>query len=173
MSTANNNYITQDAAVRFRHSPGHGASKQRTRGTVTLQQALAIASCALAVALSGCTTYSALPLPKGNDLAARVALPVPALDMDTVATLAILNSRDLKAQRAAMHVAEAQAFAAGLLPDPSFSYSYDHPYDRVIDSTDPRYPEYNAYGLGLSVDLQTLLTHRSTHATATATYEQA
>ena len=151
MSAANNNYITPDAAARLAR----------------------IALCTLAAALSGCTIYSALPLPKGNDLADRVALPVPALDMDTVATLAVLNSPDLKAQRATMHVAEAQAFAAGLLPDPSFSYSYDHPYDRVIDSTDPRYPEYNAYGLGLSVDLQTLLTHRSTHAAATASLEQA
>ena len=72
-----------------------------------------------------------------------------------------------------MHVAQAQAFAAGLLPDPQFSYTADHPTDSVISSTDPRYPEYNAYGLGLTVDLQTLLTHSSMRAAANAAYQQA
>src|SRR6185437_15458750 len=59
------------------------------------------------------------------------------------------------------------------LPDPQVSYSGDYPTDRVISSTDPRYPEYNAYGLGLTLDLQTLLTHASNRAAASAAYRQA
>jgi len=128
------------------------------------------------LALAGCATYSQLPLPQTDDLAGAAGVSAPgiaALDMDAVATLAVLNNPDLKAARATMHVAQAQAFAAGLLPDPQLSFSVDHPTDRVISSADPRYPEYNAYGLGLTVDLQSLLTHSSTHTAASAAYQQA
>jgi outer membrane protein TolC len=126
------------------------------------------------LALGGCATYSALPLPDHSSLGASVAATgVPPLDMDAVATLAVLNNPDLKAARAASGVAQAQAFAAGLLPDPQFSYSAEHPLDHVISPADPRYPEYNAYGLGLSLDLQTLLTHSSNRAAASAAYRQA
>lgn len=122
----------------------------------------------------GCASYSALPLPPSNDLASGVTpAPAPALDMDAVATLAVLNGPELKAARAGLHVSQAQAFAAGLLPDPQFSYTADHPTDGVILPSDPRYPEYNAYGLGLTLDLQALLTHSSAHAAANASYEQA
>ena len=36
----------------------------------------------------------------------------------------------------------------------------EHPYDHVLPP-DPRYPEYNAYGLELDIDLLSLLTHSS------------
>lgn len=98
---------------------------------------------------------------------------VSALDLDQVATLAVLNNPELKAARATLHVAQAQAFAAGLLPDPQFSWSIDHPTDHVSSAQDPRYPEYNAFGLGLSMDLQALLTHSSARAAADASYRQA
>jgi outer membrane protein TolC len=131
--------------------------------------------------LASCAVYAPLPLPKAADLAATASpmgpavaalATVPPLDMNTVATLAVLDSPQLRSARATMHVAQAQAFAAGLLPDPQLSYSADYAMDHVISSTDPRYPEYNAYGLGLALDLQTLLTHASTHAAATAAYRQ-
>lgn len=93
--------------------------------------------------------------------------------MNAVATLAVLNNPDLRAARARMHVAQAQAFAAGLLPDPQFSFTFDHPTDHVSSTSDPRYPEYNAYGFGLSLDLQSLLTHSSARTAANAAYEQA
>ena len=132
---------------------------------------LAVAS--LLSVLGACTTYAPLPLPQGNDLADHIVRqPFPALDMDSVATLAVLHNPDLRAARAALHVSQAQAFAAGLLPDPQFTYSAEHPTDHVVSYTDPRYPEYNAYGLGLAVDLQTLLTHSNMHASATAAYQQ-
>lgn len=126
--------------------------------------------------LSSCAIYAPLPLPQSDDLAASAtsarAAPTP-LDMTAVATLAVLNNPGLRSARATLHVAQAQAFAAGLLPDPQLSYSADYAMDHVTSPTDPRYPEYNAYGLGLAIDLQTLLTHASTHAAATAAYQQA
>ncbi|HEY1899499.1 MAG TPA: TolC family protein [Steroidobacteraceae bacterium] len=126
--------------------------------------------------LAGCATYAPLPLPAADDLttSARTAAPdKPALGMDAVATLAVLNNPELRAARATLHVAQAQAFAAGLLPDPQLSYSADYAMDHVVSHADPRYPEFNAYGLGLAIDLQTLLTHGSMHATADASYRQA
>lgn len=93
--------------------------------------------------------------------------------MNAVATLAVLNNPDLKAARAAMHVAAAQAFAAGILPNPQFNASTDHPTDGKVVAPDPRYPEYNAYGFGLALDLRTLLTHSSVHKAAKAAYAQA
>lgn len=127
----------------------------------------------LAAAAAGCASYAPRPLPRASELAASVGpRGVPPLDMNAVATLAVLNNPDLTAARATMHVAAAQAFAAGLLPDPQLSYSGDYKMDHAIPPTDPRYPEYDAYGLGLSVDLQALLTHSSLEAAAGAAYEQ-
>lgn len=126
----------------------------------------------LTLACGGCAIYAPLPLPQHDDLAAAAAGGAEPLGMDAVATLAVLNNPDLKAARAQARIAEAQAFAAGLLPDPQFSYSADHPTDHV-GAADPRYPLYNAYGLGLNLDLQTLLTHSSARASADAAREQA
>lgn len=126
------------------------------------------------VVLASCATYSPRPLPNGADLARSVApYGVPPLGMNAVATLAVLNNPTLRAARATMHVAQAQAFAAGLLPDPQLTYSQDFVMDHVTSPTDPRYPEYNAYGLGLSIDLQALLTHSSKKAAAKASLRQA
>ena len=49
------------------------------------------------------------------------------LDLTEVGILAVLNNPDLKAQRAAWQLAGAQAFAAGLLPDPQLSAGFDKP----------------------------------------------
>ncbi len=38
--------------------------------------------------------------------------------------IAVVNNPDLKAMRDQVGVAEAQAFAAGLLPNPTFSFAY-------------------------------------------------
>lgn len=134
----------------------------------------ALTVAALASALSCCATYTPLPLPEKSDLAtSAVPQGSPPLDMNAVGTLAVLNNPDLRAARAKMHVAQAQAFAAGLLPDPQFSFTFDHPTDHVSSNSDPRYPEYNAYGLGLSLDLKSLLTHSSARSAADAAYEQA
>ncbi len=64
-----------------------------------------------------------LPLPQTPDLLAR--LPVqgngPMLDMDQVATIAVINNPDLKSARFKAGVADAQAFEAGILPNPQLN----------------------------------------------------
>lgn len=122
--------------------------------------------------LSGCATYHAMPLPTRSNLASAAPGGVMPLDMRRVATLAVLNNPDLNTARATLGVAQAQAFAAGLLPDPRFNFSASHPTDR-IDRTDPRYPEVNAYGLELDIDLLSLLTHPAVRASARAQVQQA
>ena len=135
---------------------------------------LAIPLLGAVLAAGGCAIYHPLPLPQGPQLAA--SLPATAqrpLDMTEVATLAVLNNPDLNAARAQLGVAQAQAFAAGILPNPQFNFSSDRPIDRVNAPADPRYPEYHAYGFGLSIDLRALLTQHSRHAAAQAAWRQA
>ena len=130
-------------------------------------------------ALSGCAAYSPHPLPAAPNLAAQATETTAAgraqqpLDMNAVAILAVLNNPDIQAARAQAGIAQAQAFAAGILPEPQFSGSSDRPYDRVSSPRDPRYPEYHAYGFALGIDLQSLLTHASRRAAADASYAQA
>src|ERR1700682_3319394 len=114
----------------------------------------------LAGGLSGCATYlqkplstrpalperipdltidpRQLPLP---ELAAHTFDPTDGLDITEVAMLAVVNTPDLKTARAAAGIAHAQAFAAGLLPDPQLSASLDIP-----DAGQPA--TVNAYGFG-------------------------
>jgi outer membrane protein TolC len=117
------------------------------------------------VLLAGCATYHRAPLPAAPNLAREAPGGVAPLDMERVATVAVLNSPTLQVARASYGVAQAQAFAAGLLPDPHFQFTADHPYDRVA-AGDPRYPEYNTYGLELDIDLLSLLTHSNVRAAA-------
>ncbi len=128
---------------------------------------MALVLCVLALATCACETYSSRALPPQADL--DEALPThdaSPLDMDAVATIAVLNNADLNAVRAKTRVVEAQAFAAGLLPDPQFSGSIDHPTQSGKGYVD-------AYNLGLSIDLQALLTRSDKSAAANATLDQA
>jgi outer membrane protein TolC len=122
--------------------------------------------------LSGCATYHAASLPTRSNLASAAPSGVMPLDMQRVATLAVLNNPDLNTARATLGVAQAQAFAAGLLPDPHFNFSASHATDRV-GPADPRYPEVNAYGLELDIDLLSLLTHPAVRVSARAEVQQA
>ncbi len=129
---------------------------------------------ALALLLAGCATYHAAPLPASANLAAAAPGGLRPLDMDGVATLAVLDNPDLNTARAALRVSQAQAFAAGLLPDPQASFEADHPNDRVgPDDPFHRYPEFNEYNLQLSVDVLALLTHPAVRAGARADESQA
>jgi outer membrane protein TolC len=137
---------------------------------------VAVAATALAAlaALSACATYAPLPLASRPDLARQ--LPDAAaspLDMTAAATIAVLNNPDLRAARATFGVAQAQAFAAGLLPDPQISYTGTFPTDGRLSASDPRYPEVYGYGLDLAVDLRALLTHATARQAAHADYRQA
>ena len=130
----------------------------------------------MALLLAGCATYQPLSLPDRPALArdpAHVevdvsALPTAALnchrydprdgfDMTELAMLAIAHNPDLVAQRAAAGVTRAQAFSAGLLPDPQFALSRDSVMGDATGAS-------AAYTLGLTVDVAALLARSSTRA---------
>jgi outer membrane protein TolC len=100
----------------------------------------------LATSLAGCAKYHAQPLGTRATLPDNIpalsvdpqTMPLPelaahrfdpsdGLDITEVAMLAVVNNPDLKIARAAAGVAHAQAFAAGLLPDPRFGAHVDRP----------------------------------------------
>lgn len=103
----------------------------------------AVSICLASAVLTACQTYEPAPLGGRPELLSDVAaltispsdLPLPEvgahpfdpsrpLDMDEVAMIAVINNPDLKAARDQVGVAEAQAFTAGLLPNPTFSFAY-------------------------------------------------
>ena len=95
----------------------------------------------------GCARYSALPL---DTAPSSVAVPSSAslsrdasiinrpylkpvaidltepLDPNAIAIIAVLANPDLKALRERAGISDAQVFAAGLFPDPTFSFGIDH-----------------------------------------------
>ncbi len=96
--------------------------------------------------MSGCAQYQAAPLSAPSDVlaapdaailsadAAKIDRPFltpqpidlsQPLTPNALAVIAVLENPDLKAQRAKSGVTDAQAFAARLLPDPSFQGSFD------------------------------------------------
>lgn len=138
----------------------------------------------LAAGIGGCASYRPKPLPTGPDLLSDLAhvtvdsdkLSLPelrthrfdagdGLDMTEVAMLAVVNNAELRAARARAGVAHAQAFAAGLLPDPQLSASRDVPRD-----SDPSLT--NGYSVGLAYDLNALVTHGAEHRAATEAARQ-
>ncbi len=121
-------------------------------------------------ALSGCASYNARPLPVSADLA--TALPalsvapdwpvVPAIRFSPIdpetglsesqaAQLAVLADPELKTLRAQIGVAQAQALAAGLPPDPLLTLS-----SAQVLSTGPRLG--NPLALSIGEDIGRLIT---------------
>ncbi len=136
--------------------------------------------------VSGCAPYAPLPLASAPPEAApadlallqreAAALQRPFLrpvtiDLaapltgDAIAVIAVIGNPDLKALRAQTGVAEAQAMAAGLLPDPTFSIGAD----KVISGPDPFVNIAGALGL----DLNALRTRGAVRAGARASAAQA
>ncbi|THD08521.1 transporter [Rhodanobacter lindaniclasticus] len=127
--------------------------------------------------VGGCATYADLPLGSGAGVTgvARLSaptseMPLPAwsthrfdpadgLDATEVAMLAVANSPQLRLKRDELGIARAQAFAAGLLPDPQLSVSADVPRRSGAGLV-------TAYSLGLSEDIGALLTRSSRRAAA-------
>ncbi|MGH8124823.1 MAG: TolC family protein [Rhodanobacteraceae bacterium] len=124
----------------------------------------------LVLLLGGCATYQPLPLNpharaparpgdiKIDPLVLRLFPPRQhrfdpghGLDMTDVAILAVANNPQLKLARDQRGIAHAQAFAAGLLPDPVLDLAHGTP------TAGPA--ETSAFDLGLSYDVQALLTH--------------
>jgi cobalt-zinc-cadmium efflux system outer membrane protein len=133
-----------------------------------------------ALATSGCASYRAISLPDSahlvqeitrlrldTSLTPQAALrthrfdPSDGLDMTEVAMLAVANSPDLRLLRADAGVTRAQAFSAGLLPDPQLALSAD----KVLD---PLPGAANAFSAGLLFDIGALLAHSATAAAADA-----
>ncbi len=100
-----------------------------------------------------------LPLP---DLRAHVFDPSDGLDMTEVAMLAVANNPQLRIARDDAGIARAQAFAAGLLPDPKLNLTRDFPTNGGSSNTD-------AFGLGLSYNVGALLVRSAAKGAATAT----
>jgi outer membrane protein TolC len=120
--------------------------------------------------LAGCAVFHPLPLASSRgpkrveDITVPAAsMPTPALraypfdpsnglDVTEIAMLAVANDPHLIVQRDAAGVAHAQAYAAGLLPDPQLNYEHDRPTgDYPPGTTD-------AYTAGLTFDLGNLIT---------------
>lgn len=130
--------------------------------------------------LAGCATYRPLPLPAGHGTSSvgQLSAPLPAhawlpahrfdpadgLDVTELATLAVANNPDLRNRRDALGVAQAQAFAAGLLPDPQLDLGADVPRSHAADLT-------TGYSAGISADLGALLA-RSTRVAAARSQAQ-
>jgi outer membrane protein, heavy metal efflux system len=127
--------------------------------------------------ISGCATYHPKPLPTAPDLTQVSAVTVPAsqfeipglkphlfptngLDETAVVTLAVFNNPDLKAARLQAGVANAQLLEAGLLPDPQVSGG-------LAKST-----MFTGYNIGLSEDIQALITRGAAKAAAKAHEQQ-
>ncbi|MFH2079860.1 MAG: TolC family protein, partial [Pseudomonadota bacterium] len=139
---------------------------------------------ACVASLAGCTTYQSLPLQSKPQFTTEVShlivrserMPLPelashrfdprdGLDMTEVAMLAVANNPQLKVTRDESGVAHAQAFAAGLLPDPQLSLTRDFPTNGTSGNT-------SAFNLGLSYDVNALLTHAAVASAAQAAERQ-
>jgi outer membrane protein TolC len=120
----------------------------------------------MVLAVAGCQHYAPLPLPDKIDLTDRLpAQAVQPLDMNAVATVAVLNNPDLRTARAKARIAQAQAFAAGILPNPQLTANFDPAIGG--GSVVP------GYGLGISYDIQALVIQPARLAAANAARDQA
>lgn len=123
------------------------------------------------LALAGCASYQPLPLPSQPDLSRKVPhLRIPdsqlplrelqshpfnpsdGLDMTEIAMLAVVNNPELKQARDEVRVSRAQAFAAGLLPDPQLNLARDTPTSKTPGLV-------AAFNAGLNFDVTSLITH--------------
>ncbi len=97
-----------------------------------------------------------------HELASHRFDPRDGLDITEVAMLAVVNNPDLKIARDDAGVSRAQAFAAGLLPDPQVTASVDVPSGNISGSN------FTAYNLGLNYDVGALLVRSAVKGAAEA-----
>jgi len=148
-----------------------------------MKRRLAFAA-ALVASLAGCAAYLPLPLQTKPRFPAKVPhlvvqsarMPLPelathrfdpsdGLDMTETAMLAVVNNPQLKVTRDEAGIARAQSFAAGLLPDPQLSLTRDFPTNGAAGNT-------SAFNLGLSYDVNALLTRSAGKGAAQAAQRQ-
>lgn len=137
----------------------------------------------LALLAAGCASYTPAPLvdnpevlagPVSQVLETRASTvkrpwlsPTPVdlaapLTQHGVAALAVVNNPDLIALRARAGVADAQAFAAGLLPDPTFSLGAD----KVLSGPDTFLNIAGTLGLDLNALRKRAVTRQQANAQA-------
>ncbi len=101
--------------------------------------------------LGGCVAYTPDPLatvPAARPYPTPVSIDLARpLDGNAVATLAVLANPDLRAARARAGVADAQAFAARLLPDPTLTFGVS----QVLAGPDPLLDLTSALGFDLNM----------------------
>jgi outer membrane protein, heavy metal efflux system len=127
------------------------AAARAPKAAIILPLALAIAACATyqAKPLDAADVDSVLASPDRTVLVREAAeLPHPRLppvtldfskplDADEIAAIAVLANPDLRSLRLQQHVADAQVFAAGLLPDPQVGFGFEDvlsPLDQRLSS---------------------------------------
>lgn len=137
-----------------------------------------------AVCLTGCVAYQPFPLnTKTNatkdilhivintadmplhELSSHLFDPSDGLDMTEVAMLAVTNNPQLRIARDDLGISHAQAFAAGLLPDPQLGMSRDTPLNGGPGSI-------SGFNLGLNYNVNGLLTRSTGMRVAQATEHQ-
>jgi len=135
-------------------------------GSTLFRQPKMLIALVTALALGGCATYHPKPLSTNIVLPKRITQLIGAepgwhetgnttpLSVQQLTLLALYNNPKLKASRLKHKVAGAQLYAAGLLPDPSLSFSMDKP---TGDSSGL----VNAWGLGLEYDLLGMIKHQA------------
>lgn len=143
------------------------------------------AALTLLLITASCASYTQQPLELGNSLLSppvaeilrRDALAIDRpylepidldlgepLDPNAIAILAVINNPDLKAMRARAGISDAQVFAAGLLPDPSFSAGFDH----ILSGPDA----VDNIAAGFGFDLNAIRTRGAVRARAEAEARQ-
>lgn len=139
-----------------------------------------------AAAIGGCATYRKQPLdmkaewPKAlsrlevdpskmplPELSSHKFDPEDGLDMTEVAMIAVANNPELKLARDDAGIASAQAFAAGLLPDPQIGFSPQYPQTGIPGEN------VTAFDLGISYNLGAIVTHSLRSASAKADLRKA
>jgi outer membrane protein TolC len=134
---------------------------------------------------SGCVPYRAAPLAEPAAVLATPDMAIVSADAQKIdrpyltpepidwtqpltpnalAIIAVLENPDLKAQRVKLGVTDAQAFAARLLPDPTFQANFD----KLVSGSDP----LDAFGGQLGFDLNQLRTAKVTRQNAEASKRQ-
>ena len=140
-----------------------------------IRYAVLISAALVLSGLTACATYSPRPL---DEHAVSQALSSPdlaylrikarhikhpilkprnidfakGLSAADAAIIAVISNPALRAERDRRGIAGAQLLQAGILPNPTFSYSLDVPTGGNTEGT------INAYGLGIDWDLKSLLT---------------
>jgi outer membrane protein TolC len=139
----------------------------KRQGSQVIMQRLPALFLLASLVVAGCSLYSADPLPDQPSLKPAMTAPQRPLNMTEIAVIAVAQNPDLLASRRKLSVAHAQAFVAGLLPNPQLSGEIDFPTQAHVAGL------VNGYTYSLAEDLQGLLLTPSRRAAAEATEDQA